>query len=560
MFRAAQADALGPEAARGAGVQRGLGVGADLQAANLVGPAHQGLEVAGQFGLDHVDGPVEDLALRAVDGDHLAGPEGATAGREGAGALIDRDFPGPRDAGPAHAARHHGGVAGHAAARGDDAPGGMHAADVLGAGFLAHQDDGVAQLAHALGLVGVEHDLAGGGPGRGRQAGGDDMTDGVRVQGRMQQLVEGGRIDPADGLVATDDPLGRQIDGDLQGRLAGALAVTGLQHPEAALFDRELDVLHVAIVGLELADDPDEFGEHRRHRLLHRQGRLAHLLAARPGQGLGRTDAGDDVLALGVDQEFAVQPGLAGRRIAGEGHAGGRGLAHIAEHHRLDVDGGAPALGDVMHAAIEFGAFVHPAVEHRRDRAPQLVLRILREGMAQPVLDHSLVFGDDLFPVAGAQVGVDGDAETVLVVVQDLLEVVMAQTQHDVRIHGDEAAIAVEGEAAVAGQGGQALDGFIVEAEIQDRVHHPGHRGAGPGANADQQGVGGVPEGLAGDLLDLLQSRPDLSGQGVGIGLALAEIVDAGLGGDGEARRHRQAQRGHLGEVGPLATEKVLHR
>ena len=94
---------------------------------------------------------------------------------------------------------------------------------------------------------------------------------------------------------------------------------------------------------------------------------------------LRRADAGDHVLALRIDQELAVERLLAGRRVAGEGDAGRRGLAHVAEHHGLHVDGGAPALGNVVQAAIGDGARVHPAREHRADRAPELLLRVLRE-------------------------------------------------------------------------------------------------------------------------------------------------------------------------------------
>ncbi|MNE16935.1 hypothetical protein D3C80_1098960 [compost metagenome] len=100
--------------------------------------------------------------------------------------------------------------------------------DVLRAGFLAHQDDGVADLRQALGLVGVEDDLAGGRAGRGRQARGHHLALGLGVQGRVQQLVEGGGLDAADGLVLGDDAFGGQVDGDLQRRLGRALAIAGL--------------------------------------------------------------------------------------------------------------------------------------------------------------------------------------------------------------------------------------------------------------------------------------------------------------------------------------------
>ncbi|MNE10443.1 hypothetical protein D3C80_1031590 [compost metagenome] len=436
----------------------------------------------------------------------------------------------------------------------------MHAVDVLRAGFLAHQDDGVADLRQALGLVGVEDDLAGGRAGRGRQARRDDGAGGVGVQRRVQQLVQGGGLDPRHGFFLRDHALGGQIDSDLQRRLGRALAVSGLQHPQTALLDRELDVLHVAIVAFQPVHDVDELTEDDRHGLFHRRRGLAHLLAARLGQGLRRADARDHIFPLRIDQELAVELGFAGRGVAGEGHARGRGLAHVAEHHGLDVDGGAPAFGDVVHAAIEFRAVVHPAGEDGRDGAPQLVMRVLREGAAQLALDQNLVVGDDLFPVLGGQLGVDRDAQTILVVVQNLFELIVADAQHHIGIHGDETTIAVEGETAVAGQLGQTFDRFVVQAQVQHRVHHPRHRGPRARAHRDQQGVGGVAEGLADNALDGLQTGGGLCGQLGRIGLAVGIIMDAGFRRDREAGRHRKAERRHLGQVRALAAEKVLHR
>ncbi|MNE16934.1 hypothetical protein D3C77_231900 [compost metagenome] len=263
-------------------------------------------------------------------------------------------------------------------------------------------------------------------------------------------------------------------------------------------------------MALQPAHRVDELGEDRGHGLFHRGGGLAHLLAPGPGQGLRRADARHHVLALGVDQELAVELVLAGRGVAGEGHARRRGLAHVAEHHRLDVDGRAPAFGDVVHAAIEFRPVVHPAFEHGADRAPQLGLRVLREGLAQFALDQGLVVRDHLLPVFGGQFGVDRNAEAILVIVQHLFEIVVAEAEHHVGIHGDEAAVGIEGEAAVARQLGQALDRLVVQAQVQHRVHHARHGGAGARAHRDQQRVGGVAEGLAHHALDLGQGGLDL--------------------------------------------------
>jgi hypothetical protein len=120
---------------------------------------------------------------------------------------------------------------------------------------------------------------------------------------RMQKEVDLLRRHPQHRLLAADQPLLGHVDGDADGGLRRALGVARLQHPELAALDGELDVLHVAVVALELGADRLELGVGDRHQLLE------------PLDRLGLPDAGDDVLALGVDQEVAFDVGLAGRRL-----------------------------------------------------------------------------------------------------------------------------------------------------------------------------------------------------------------------------------------------------
>ena len=236
----------------------------------------------------------------------------------------------------------------------------MHAVNVLGRGFDAHQDDLVALALEELRLFRGEHDLAAGRARRGRQAGGDNVALGVGIDGRMQQLIEAGGIDAGDRLVPADQLLLRQLDRDAQRRLRGALAAARLQHPELALLHGEFEVLHVAVVLFERRVDALQFSEGARQRRLHRRLVGARLLARFFGDLLRRADAGDHVLALRVDEELAVELVLAGRGVAGEGDAGCRCRAHVAEHHGLDVNRGAPALRDAVQAAIGDRALVHP--------------------------------------------------------------------------------------------------------------------------------------------------------------------------------------------------------
>ena len=176
----------------------------------------------------------------------------------------------------------------------------------------------------------------------------------------MQQLVERGGIDPRHRFLLGDQAFIGELDGDAQRRFGGALAAAGLQHPQLALLDRELHVLHVAVVLFEQRVDPRQLLERLRHRGFHRGLVGAGFLARILGDVLRRADAGHHVLALRVDQEFAVQLALAGRGIARERNAGRRGLAHIAEHHRLHVDRGAPGFRNVVQPAIGHRARVHP--------------------------------------------------------------------------------------------------------------------------------------------------------------------------------------------------------
>ena len=185
-------------------------------------------------------------------------------------------------------------------------------------------------------------------------------------------------------------PSSHHVDGDAHGGEAGALAVAALQHVELALLDGELDVLHVAVV------------------LLERAAHLHELLVDSPAFlrsssqiGERRADAGDHVLALGVDQVLAVEDVLAGGRVAREGDAGAAVVAHVAEHHRLHVGRRAPALGDVVLPAVDDGAVVVPRAEDGADGAPQLLVRVVGEVACRGALDERLERVDQLLERVG---------------------------------------------------------------------------------------------------------------------------------------------------------------
>ena len=335
------------------------------------------------------------------------------------------------------------------------------------------------------------------------------------------------------------------VDRHLQRGGAGALADPGLEHPELALLDGELGVAHVAVVRLEPGEDLEQLGVDLGELLLQLRDRL------------GVADAGHHVLALGVDQEVAVGALVAGGRVAGEADAGARVVVAVAEDHGLHVDRGAQVVRDALAVAVGDGPGPVPAAEDRLDGAAQLVGRVLGEGLAGVALDDLLVGVDQVAQQLGGHLGVRGGAGQLLGRVEEGVELLAGELEHDAPVHGDEAAVGVEGEALVTGLGGQPLDRLVVEAEVEDGVHHPGHGELGPRAHRDQQRVLGVADGLAHRLL---QAGPGRGHLGVEtLGPAAGHVGPAGVGRDGEARRDGQLEyRRHLGQVGALATEEIL--
>ena len=294
---------------------------------------------------------------------------------------------------------------------------------------------------------------------------------------------------------------------------------------------------------------------------------LRHLLF-QLGNGLRRAHAGDDVLALGVDQELAVEFIRAVRRVARERHARSGLVAGIAVDHRLHVDRRPPLRRDVVLAAVDHGAIVHPGSEHRADGAQQLIPRRTRELPAGALLDERLEPRDqfleivdrqrrvfDLAVMAFVLERVNHSLERIVILVGALLH-----AEHDVAVHLHEAPIAVPREARVVRLLRQGLDGLIVEAEIEDRVHHARHRVAGARAHRNEQRVRQIAEPLPGLLFDRRDARLHLAAQCGWIRALVRVVIRADLGCDGEPGRHRQADAAHLGEVRPLAAEQRFHR
>ncbi len=289
------------------------------------------------------------------------------------------------------------------------------------------------------------------------------------------------------------------VDRDPQGSLWAALPDPTLEEPQLAALDRELDVAQVPVEALE------------RHGIAFKLARHGWQADRELGQCFGLVAARDDVLALCVEHHVAVHCRLARGRISGEQHARARVDAAIPEDHRLDRDGRPEIVRDALPLPIRPRPVAVPRAEHRLSRCSELDPRI---------------------------VGYDIDADDVL---EHLLE----------------ARPAVGREAQAGRSGRQTPRRLVVEAQIEDRIHHPGHRDGGAGTNRDEERVVGVPEASADALLD---GRHVLADLGVEATRPSArEVRIAGSCGDRKRGRDRQPKvEGHDGKVGCLATNEGL--
>ena len=276
---------------------------------------------------------------------------------------------------------------------------------------------------------------------------------------------------------------------------------------------------------------------------------------------VGVADAGHHIFALGVQQVIAVHFLLAGRRVAGEGHAGAGVPAHVAEDHGHDVDGRAQVMRDVGGVAVIDGALAIPGFEDGFGGQAQLLVGILGEIEALVLLDDRLeIARSDCLPDPRRS----GRCRLCtpflcFVLCQDILKGFVRHAQHDRAEHLDQAAVGVVDKALVAGQLDHACGGLVVQTDVEHGIHHAGHGELGAGAAGNQQRIGWIAEFLAGLSFDLLQGCQFLVPHAGGEFFAVGQVGIAGFGGDGEAGGTGTPMRVISARLAPLPPNRAAH-
>ena len=258
---AAEADSLRAVAARLRCFLGLVGVGPYLHAAELVRPAENLSQApadprSGQRSLRAAPMKTSPVVPSTLSQSPSSMSRALSTVRALFAARVDEQRRAARDAGLADLPSHDGRVRRRAAAGGDDALRDRHAVKVIGRRLDADEYDALAARGPCDGIVGVEHGAADRGTRRRIQAFCEPhcaAPRAVAVEAIAQQLLDLRRLDARDGFFLRDQPFLDHVDGDLDGGRGGALRGARLQHVQAAALDRELEILNVAIVLLELS-------------------------------------------------------------------------------------------------------------------------------------------------------------------------------------------------------------------------------------------------------------------------------------------------------------------
>ncbi len=427
VLRTAESDPLSAKFAGTRGIVGRVGVGANGQGTVLVSPLHQTSKVAGQASWQGSNAAFGNFSGGTVDAQFVLFAVGLAVDFGSLGLHVDLNSGCTGDAATAPTTSNNGCVTGHTTGAGQNTSGSVHSVDIFGAGFLADQDDVFASGSSRLGVFRSEGQLTNGCTRRGRQASCDRLNLGPSgwVEAWKEKLRQVTGRDAHDSGLFVDQPFVNHFTRETNCGHTCSLPVPGLQHVQLALLDRELDVLHVLVVLLELVLDFHQF-------LIDGVVPLAHLFGWR-----WSADTSHNVFTLSVDQELTKELILAGVRVAGERDASSGVVAHVAVNHRLAVDCGAEQATDAFDLAVLDRFVGHPALEDRLDRFGQLVHWILREVFTGVLLVKCLVGFAQFLEPFGWNVGVFFGVVLLLDRVERFFEMLVLYFHHNVAEHVD---------------------------------------------------------------------------------------------------------------------------
>ena len=215
---------------------------------------------------------------------------------------------------------------------------------------------------------------------------------------------------------------------------------------------------------------------------------------------LRSTDTGNHVFTLCINQILAIEKVLTGSSIAAEANTRSRALAHITEYHSLNAYGSTPFVRNSLHLTIQNSTFVHPGVEYGTNGTPQLLVGTSREVFSGLFFHRSLELLHEFLKVFHLKLVIQLHAFSMFHLFYNSLERVYIflvhrfHAQHHVAIHLHETTVRVPCKACITCLTDNTFYHFVIQSQVQNRIHHTRHRCARTGTYRHQQRIFNVTE------------------------------------------------------------------
>ena len=363
----------------------------------------------------------------------------------------------------------------------------------------------------------------------------------------MKQSVKVTRIDHCNSLFLCSHALIYEVTCDLKSSLSSSLTVTCLQHVQFLVLNSKLHILHISVVIFQSLANLYELSVSFRELLFHLSDRHRS------------TNAGNNVLALCVDQELTHQFLLACSRVTCEGNTSTTVIAHVTESHGLYVYSSTPGVRDIVVTTVYVCTRVIPGTEYGFNSAHQLFLRIIREIGTDFFFVFSLELSCQLFQILSGKLNVESNTFFSFHLIDELFKVFLTNFHNYIRVHLDKSSVAVPSPTRIAGLFSNCFNNCFVQTKVQDSIHHTRHGSTSTGTNGNKQRILAVTELFAGDLFHLYDVLIDLTLNLVVDLSAILVVLSTSFSCNGKALRYRKTKAGHLGKVSTFSTKELTH-
>ena len=199
-----------------------------------------------------------------------------------------------------------------------------------------------------------------------------------------------------------------------------------------------------------------------------------------------------------------------------------------------------------------------PGIEDGRHSSLELLTRIFGEVLAGAFLNQRLESSDHFAEVILLEAGIVFHLGLGLGFIQNhLVRIVVLASfgfhfHHNAPVHLKKTSVGVPRKFCITGLLGKGLNNFVINPEIENGVHHTGHRLTRTGTDRKQKGILEITKFFAHGLFDLGNICLNLGIESLGVFLTVVVIISANFSGDRETSRNGNSNAAHFGKIGAL--------